>query len=485
MHNPKHKPGDRVVRHPRSSEMAPIKIPLTKRTVSFRGVSSPMALVYGFLLLAALGGIFLLLPISSTAPGITAPLSAFFTAISAVTVTGLVVTNTATAWTGFGQAVILILIFLGGLGFITGAAFLFLVAGQRLGLGNRLIIREGLGGEQLGGIAVQVRRIVIIAVSLQVAGSVLLFLDFLVFGALWEGIRWYEALWQAVFHSVASFNNSGFDIFPDHLVGGSSLQGMRSNYFTIGVIVTLVLVGGISQSIIADVWKKRKWTRLTLDSKMALTGTVLLTFAGIVLFGLFNWNNVDTVGNAPLGEKVASAIFEAVSSRTAGYSTIDYGKATNSQTIFTMFLMIVGGTAGSTAGGIKVNTAMIILAAIITTARGRRRVTAFAREIPASNVQIALAIGLVAIVIIASSVMLLSLVQPGLGFRETLFEVVSAFGTLGLSQGVTERLNGPGSALIAFLMLVGRLGPLTFSLLILGRYRTRAYKFAQERVRIG
>lgn len=479
------KPGDTVVRRPRQSEISPVHVHVERRTVSVRGPTSPMLLVYGFIGLIAIGTLLLMLPISNTSGGITPFTQALFTATSAVCVTGLVVVDTSEAWTRFGQVVIMNLFFVGGLGFMTGAAFLVIIVTQRISLQNRLIIREGIGGGQLDAVVTLVRNMVILAVILQVAGALLLFLSFYVFGELWEGIGFAEALWQSVFNSVSAFNNAGFEVMPNELVGGDSLIGLRSNYWALFVMGLLIFIGGISFAVIRDVTLHRRFSRFSLDTKLILVGSLFLIVVGASLFLIQGWNDPGTLGDRSAGEKVSDALFDSAAARTAGFTTVDYGKVAHNRGVVTEMLMFVGGASASTAGGIKVNTFMVIVLAIAATLRGRRHVRAFNREIPGVIVQRAMTVGAVATFAIAVIVTLFVALQPELPFRSAVFEVVSAFGTVGLSTGITDELNTANRLLIVATMFIGRLGPLTLALLMSGREVSEPYRLAEERVRIG
>ncbi len=485
MQNWKPKPGDRLVRHPRLSEIAPVYIHLPRRVVSLRGPTSPMALVYGFMLLCILGGFMLLLPISNSIGGFTPVKDAFFTSVSATTITGLVSVDSGTAWSGFGKVVILLLIFAGGLGFTTGAAFLILISRQRIRLHNRLIVREGIGGENIGSLSDQVRRVVFITLSAQTLGFIFLFFDFFVFGPLWSGIRWYEALWHALFHSVSAFNNAGFEILPDENVGGSGMSGLYGAYFTIILTTILILAGGLSHVVISDLWYKRKFSNLHLNSKLVIVGSGVLLVLGTVVFLIAGWSNPDTLGDRSVVSKITSSLFESVNTRSGGFSTIDQSLSGNGHTTLSMVLMFIGGASTSTAGGIKVNTFMIILFAVLTALRGGRRVRVFRRDIPSPNVQRAMAVGAIACFLVAFFVFLITLVQPDMNFVSVVFEVISAFGTVGLSHGATPHLNTAASIIIILLMFLGRLGPLTIAILMIRREKPENYHLAEERVRIG
>lgn len=448
-----------------------------------------MVLIYGFLTVILIGTVLLMLPISTTgdhSQGFGGRLTeSLFTATSAVAVTGLVVVDTADAWSRFGQAVIMVLFFIGGLGFMTGAAFLLMIVGQRLGLQGQLLIRAGLGEAQLGAIASLVRKIVVFSVATQMVGTLLLFLRWYVFGELWEGISLGEALWQSTFHATSAFNNAGFDIMPDAVVGGASLQPFKADIPLLLIMAALIILGGLSYFVLADIVNKRNFGRLRLDSKLVLLGSFGLLIFGTAVFLSTEWSHPNSIGFQSVPEKLTDAFFHSAAARTAGFSTVDYDGITHANNIGTEALMFIGGASASTAGGIKVGTFMVVVFAITATLRGRRRVNAFGRELPRIIVQRAMVVGAAATAMLIALFAVLVAVQPELDFRQALFEVVSAFGTVGLSTGITSELNNSARVLITVAMFLGRFGPLTLALLMAGRDSTESYRYASERVRIG
>ena len=480
------RPGDTVARRPRSSQIEPVRVHAETRTVSVRGPASPMLLVYGFMGLVVLGTVLLVLPISNVEGGFTPFTQALFTCVSAVTVAGLIVVDTAEAWTGFGQAVILGLLFVGGLGFMTGAAFIVVIAGQRLSLSNRLIIMEGLGGGQLGAVGQLVRNIVIVTVAIQLVGAVALFLRWYVFGELWNGISLPEAVWHSAFHSISAFNNSGIEVLPDELLGGgSSLVPFRYDAPVLAIMGSLIVLGGLGYIALRDLVTVRRFSRFRLESKMVLVGTVALILAGMGSFLLGEWRNIELEATEAVGIRVSDSFFHSVSARTAGFSTIDYDQIHGNNALPTMVLMFIGGASASTAGGIKITTFLVVLFAIVANVRGRNNVTAFGREIPLANVRRAFVVTLAAGLALFIFAYLLIAVQDTLPFRDALFESVSAFATVGLSMGITSELNDPARIVIVVAMFLGRLGPITLALLMTGPGAQERVRLVQEGVRIG
>ncbi len=464
--------------------MSPVRTRVEQREVSVRGPTSPMMLVYSFFAVAAIGALLLSLPLSSTESEFTSPIGAFFTSVSAMTGTGLIVVDTREAWTAFGQAVIAGLIFIGGLGFMTGAAFLLLITGRRSSLQGRLIIGAGLDDNRLGTIASLARNIVLMAIVVQIIGTILIFTHWYLITPLWDGMTLGEGVWQSVFTSVSAFNNSGFEILPDNLVGGGSLIGLSGDIPTLLIIGVMILIGSSSYVVLANIVVIRGWRRLTLDTKLVLLGIGVMLLIGIVAFLTLEWTNPSTIGNEPVTSKLTQGVFHTVN-RTAGFSTLDYGQLRSANLSVTEGLMFVGGASASTAAGIKVSTLMVIVIASFAIFSGRERTTVFGREIPRVNVQRAMAVAATAAAAVLVLVITLFAVQPGLDFRTGMFEIVSAFGTVGWSAGATSNLNQPAQVVVAIAMFTGRFGPLTIALFMAGRERQDLIRFATERIRIG
>lgn len=484
--------GDKTVLRPRQAEMAPVNLKIETRSVSVHGPTSPMILVYSFLSIILVGTILLVLPFSSSTGNFTPVIDGFFTATSAVAVTGLVVVDTESAWSLSGQIIIMCLFFIGGLGFMTAAAFLLIIVGQQIGLQGKLILRAGLGdqtwedgGVQIGSITNLVKKIALFSITTQILGVIFLFLRWFVFGSMYEGINWKDALWYSLFHSVSAFNNAGFDIIPDKLVGGPSLTAFSGDFQSLIIFSLLSILGGLSYVVLSDIASKRKFNRLRLDTKLILVGSVVVIMIGTLAFLATEWSNPKTLGKSASTEKIVSSIFHASSARTSGFSIIDYGHATTGNTVVSESIMFIGGASASTAGGIKIGTFMVIALAGIQTLRGRTRINAFGRTIPQIIIQRAFALGAMAFLMIIALFVALSIVQPSLSAKDAFFEIISAFGTVGLSTGITSELNSSARVLISVAMFLGRFGPLTLALLMIGKKAEDSYQLTQERVRIG
>jgi trk system potassium uptake protein TrkH len=434
--------------------------------------------IYGFLLLLGLGTGLLLLPFS-TAQGLVPPfLTAMFTAASAITVTGLTVEDTATFWSPVGQAVILALIIIGGMGWMTLAGFLLVVLGQRITLPQRLALREPLGQARIGGVIRVLRSMILTFLGLQAVGGVLLAMRL----RETRGWEWPQALWQGLFQAVAAFNNSGFAILPD----SASLSFLSKDAIALGIIGGLIILGGLSYPVLADLVRTRRFARFSLDTKIVLVGSVLLWLMGTLVVFAFEYNTPETLGPMGFQEKLLNAAFLSVSSRTAGFSTMNIGALAASTAFFIMALMAIGTASASTGGGIRLNTMGVLIASVWVTLRGQGHVTAFGREIPADQVQRAITVAMLAVGFVFLVAFVLTLADPGKLFIDLLFETISAFGTVGLSLGVTPELSTFGKLLIILAMALGRAGPLMLALALASReQRAPLYRNIQERVKIG
>ena len=431
-------------------------------------------MIYGFLGAILIGTILLMLPISSKTGQFTPFVDALFTSTSAVCVTGLVVVDTADYWNYFGQGVILVLIQLGGFGFMTSATLFLLMFGRRIGLRERLLIRESMGLARLGGLVKLVRRMAIFTISVEIIGAAVFYV------CLSIDKPGGPTLWTSVFQSVSAFNNAGFDVFG----GFSSLADYQGNVLMLLATATLIIIGGISYLFLADLFQVRKFGRLSLDSKIVLLTTLFLLIIGTAITLLTEYTDPDTLGSLSWPHKVLNAFFQSVTARTAGFSTINMANLANYALFFTMLLMYIGGAAGSTAGGIKVNTFGMLAATMWSTMRGRERPLAFGREFNPQQIYRALVVVMLSIGLLAIVVLILTATEE-FRFLDIMFETVSAFGTVGLSAGITPHLSVAGRLIITATMFVGRLGPLTLALSLIQRQHHVNYRYPTDTVRIG
>ncbi len=436
-------------------------------------LTSPLILVYAFAAIIAVGSIALLLPFASEEPGWTPFMTAFFTSTSAVTVTGLVVVETSSAWTPFGKGVILALIQIGGLGIMTLSAGLFQVLGRRMGLRDQVTLAvESTGKPTAGGALQLAKRIAVMVFVVELLGFIALSIRFSFDYPL------ADAVWNAFFHAISAFNNAGF------LLLGDDLGGFHTDASFMLVSAGLIILGSISFVVISDMMDNRRRPRqMTLDTKLVLTTTFLLWIVGMVVILAAEYTNDATLGPLNIPDKLTNSFFESVSGRSAGISA-SVSDMHHYTWLILMGMMFVGGASGSTAGGIKVNTLGVLLASALSTLRGRARTEVFDRQIPTRQVEYAATLAMFGIVVVVALCFLVLVVEDGRPI-ELIFETISAFGTNGNSTGVTPTLSTGGQLLIIFAMFLGRVGPLTLALLLAQRRRPVVRSFAQEGVRIG
>jgi len=430
--------------------------------------------VYGFAGFILVGTLVLMLPFSSAAGQWTAPLDAFFTATSAVCVTGLVVLDTGTYWSPFGQVVLLALIQLGGFGFMTSSTLLLLLLRREATLRDRILLRAALGSGGLGSALYLARKVIVFTLIAEASGAIVLSLAFM------RDTTPPQAIWWGIFHAVSAFNSAGFDLFG----GFNSLVPFNQRPEVILPIAVLFIVGGISYTVVEDLGKRRRFVRLSLDTKLVLVTTMFLIALGVAGILFTERANGATIGDMPLGPKVLNAFFTGVTPRSAGFNSVNTAAMTDNGLIVLIALMFVGGAAGSTAGGIKVQTFSVLLFAIITTIRGGTEVQAFGRRVPYGHVLRAIAVALLSLAAVFVMAFVLSLAEPN-RFLHLLFETFSAFGTAGLSTGITPDLGPLGRLIISLTMFAGRLGPLTLALALDARERRTVYRLPEEGVKIG
>jgi trk system potassium uptake protein TrkH len=386
---------------------------------------------------------------------------AFFTAASAVTVTGLIVVDTGSDFTLIGQVIIALLIQIGGLGLMTFAALLLAMLGLTIGMPQRLLLRDELGQTGVSELMALVKVVVIVALVAEAVATALLMTVFV------PEFGWIQGFWQALFHAISAFNNAGFSLFPDSLMGYVAVP-------TVNITITvLFILSGLGFVVLADMNRQRSWAKLTLHSKLMLSGTLVLILVAWVMFALLEWNNPATLaGLESDGARLLASWFQAVTPRTAGFNTLDYAAMDNSTTVMTLALMLVGGGPSSTAGGIKVTTLIVLTLATLAFFRQQERIHIFGRSLGISEIMKVLALTAISIFLVLIGLFLTSLTYEG-DFLDLLFEVCSAFGTVGLSRGATGQLDEFGRTMIILIMFVGRLGPLTVAFVLASRVKPK------------
>lgn len=424
-----------------------------------------MVIALGFLIIILTGAVLLTLPVSARTGQPTDFLDALFTATSATCVTGLITVGTATHWSGFGQVVILLLIQIGGLGFMSLASIASFLTRRTITLRERMVMSAGLNLTENAGIVRLTRRVLFGTLAFEGAGAVLLATRFIPRAGLWQGIK------MGVFHSVSAFCNAGFDLIgtPDNPF--ASLTGYTDDFVVNVTIMALIVIGGLGFFVWGDIWdNKRRFRRLRLHTKLVLVTTALLLCAGFLLTLLFEWGNPQTLGAMPVQDKLLAAAFQSVTLRTAGFNTIDQAALTGPSQAVACLLMMIGGSPGSTAGGIKTVTAAVLVLSAISALRGKTTVSAFGRTIVSRSIMNAVTMMIVGGTLSLTGACVISY-SEGAPFGMCLFEAVSAFATVGLSMGLTPTLHTLSRLILILLMYLGRVGVLTLGVAVLMRHR--------------
>jgi len=439
-------------------------------------LSPPTLLLGSYALAILLGGLLLKLPLAEGSKPVSL-IDAIFTATSALCVTGLTVVDTSTAWSMTGQILIMGLIQVGGLGIITFSTFFALILGRRIGVSQLDLVRDTLSPVRVVGIFTLVKRVFFYTILFEALGASILF------------FRWLDefglrmAAFHALFHAVAAFCNAGFSTFSRNLM--DYVGDPAVNLVIMGLIVT----GGIGFLVIIDLeqWLRRR-KRLALHSKLVLLVTAFLILTGALLFYILEINN--GLKNLPFRTRLLAALFQSVTPRTAGFNTLDYGLLTGPTLFMTMLLMVVGGSPSSTAGGIKTTTVGVLAALAWAKYRGWERVNIFRRTLPDENVNQAISVLVISTVTLIVLSFLLLITEGGLrplthlpvDFLQIAFEATSAFGTVGLSTGITPSFTPAGKICLMLLMYIGRVGPLTIVVAVAQRERRGQFQYAEEDV---
>lgn len=443
-------------------------------------------LVLGFFIVIMLGAILLSLPISSVSGESTGLIDALFTSTSAVCVTGLVVVNTSVHWSPFGKVIILMLIQVGGLGFMTIASTIFMILGRKISLRDRMMIQESLNQNTLSGMVRLTKNIIIGTLIIETIGALLLSLKFIPeFGG--------KGIFYSIFHAVSAFCNAGFDI-----IGDNSLTPYVGSVTVNFTIMSLIIIGGLGFTVWMDVLKvtkselrkglrlKRWFRHLRLHTKLVLVISTSLIVVGFLFFFFLEGFNDATLGTLPLKEKLLGAMFQSVTTRTAGFNTITNADMTDVSKFVTILLMFIGGSPAGTAGGIKTVTIGVIFFEVLSVVRGKEDTEAFDRRIPRNTIKRALAVIMISLFVVMSVTMLLTITENG-SFMDILFEAVSGFATVGLSLGETQKLSQIGKLIMSLTMFIGRLGPITMAVALTIRNEKKKINIRkpEEKVMVG
>ncbi|RDI43115.1 TrkH family potassium uptake protein [Falsibacillus pallidus] len=440
---------------------------MLKQKVLKLSPSQLLFLIFGFFILA--GAVLLKLPFS-TKQSITW-IDAIFTSTSAMTVTGLGTVDTPETFTRIGEIIIAVLIQLGGLGIMSFAVLIYIMLGKKIGIKQRMVIQQALNQINIGGVIKLVKYLFLFSLSIELIAMVVLAFRWVpLFG-------WKEGLFDSFFHAISAFNNAGFALWSDNLTQFAGDPTVNI------VITTLIIIGGLGFTVLVDMFIKRRWSKLSLHSKMMIVSTIVINIVSMAFIFLFEYGNSKTLGPLPLGEKLWTSYFQAITTRTAGFNTIDIGSMDESTIFLFLILMFIGAGSASTGGGIKLTTFLVIGLAVISFIRGKDDVFIFKRTIKPNIVMKSLAITITSISIVVLAVFLLNITEKA-SFVKVLFEVVSAFGTVGVTMGLTGSLSFLGKIIIILVMFAGKLGPLTLAFLI-AKPNKANFKYPSEEVMTG
>ena len=431
----------------------------------------------GYFLVILTGTLLLLLPVATVEGKSTTPIEALFTATSSTCVTGLIVVDTGSHWTLFGQIVIILMIQVGGLGFMTMGVLFSMFLRKRISLSTRSILQESLNTNQVGGIVKLAKSAIIGTAIIEGTGAVLLSMRFIPQFGLLKGI------YYGVFHSISAFCNGGFDVLGSVYGEYASVTAYSNDILVNVVIMLLITIGGIGFTVWLDVKQyKFHFNKYTLHSKIVISASLFLIIFGTILFMIFERNNLMKGMGAQ--ERILSSAFSSVTARTAGFNTIDTGSLTQSSMLLTMVLMVIGGSPGSTAGGVKTITIVVLLVYVIANLRGEKSYNVFGRRFSEEAVKKASIVVTISMTLILTATIAICALQP-LNMDDILFEVCSAIGTVGMSTGVTRELNSISRLIIITLMYCGRIGSMSFALSFMERRKVAPILLPEEKVMIG
>ncbi len=435
-----------------------------------------MVFVIAFVVIIFLGAILLNLPIANNNGKSIGFVDALFTSTSAMCVTGLTVVNTSEYWTPFGKIVILILIQMGGLGVMTMSAMISFFLGKKITLQTRVFIMEERNVDELQGVVRLTKSILLYTFFIEFIGAVFLSFVFIKDYGIGKGIAF------SVFHSISAFCNAGFDIT------GNSMMDYVNNPMITFTISLLVIIGGIGYFVFWDIYDSKGFRKLSLHSKLVLIITGILLVLGFVFVLVLEYNNTNTLGNLSLSGKIQASIFQSVVPRTAGFNSLDTASLRIPTVVLMLIFMFVGGSSGSTAGGVKITTAGVIVIAIYNFVRGKRDVEIFMKRIEYSTIIKSVSIIGIGMILINCVTFILTITEAnsGFDFLDILFEAVSSFGTVGLSRGLTPLLSDVGRITLSVVMFIGRLGPLTVAFAFMKKYKNIGnYTYPEGKIIVG
>ena len=448
------------------------------RSAHRRAVRPGRVIMLGFLAVIVLGTLLLHLPVSARSGQMTPLVDCLFTATSATCVTGLVVVDTYQHWTIFGQTVILCLIQIGGLGIMSVAAMVSFFTRRTITVRERLEMSASLSVDDIAGIVRLTKGVILFTFAVEGVGAALLSLRFIPQFGLWKGIG------TSAFHSVSAFCNAGFDLMGEQQEF-ANLSGYATDLLVNVVVVALVVMGGLGFLVWNDLAHHRRWHQLSVHTRLVLVTTAILLAGGSVLFFCLEGTNPETMGGMTVGQRAVASLFQATTCRTAGFNTIDQQAMTDSSVMVSMLLMFIGGSPGSTAGGIKTTSAAMLVLAAVNVLRGRRDIAVFRRRIDSRTVLHALTVCMVAVMLVFIGTLLLCACD-GIAVERALYETVSAFSTTGLSQNLTPTLGTASKLWLVLEMYLGRIGILTLGVAVFSRrVMEPKIRYPEGRVMIG
>ncbi len=438
-----------------------------------------IALVFALIILG--GAVLLMLPVSSRNGESCGVMKALFTATSATCVTGLILEDTFVQWSGFGQVVIICLIQIGGLGFMSIASIFVFSLRKKLGMKERLLLAQAMSLNEVEGVVRLQKHVLIGAFSIEGAGALALFLRFL------PEFGWANALKWGVFHSISAFCNAGFDIFGV-LQPGGSLSLFQTDWAVNLILMTLIHLGGLGFFVWEEVFQtlaNRKARGLSPYTKLVLLCSGGMFLLGTAAIAFLEWNNQDTLGGLVWYDKLLASAFQSTTLRTAGFAALDQGALTEATKGLSVFIMLVGGASGSTAGGIKVVTVAVIFLTVFASARGKSRVCVFKRTVPEQQIKDAVSLAVIVVLLCFAGAVFLT-ADSGIAFVDAIFETSSALATVGITAGVTPLLGTASKLLLILFMYFGRVGILTLSLgFLMGDQATERFRYAETKLLIG
>ena len=430
----------------------------------------------GFFLIIIFGALMLMLPISSRTGEWTNFLDALFTSTSATCVTGLIVVDTFTHWSIFGQIIIISLIQVGGMGFLTIAVGFAMLFRQKIGLRQRDLLKESVNAMEIGGIVRLAKKIIAGTVIIEAIGAILLFIRF------FPEYGFLKAAYYGIFHSISAFCNAGFDLMGYQTPYNSLCSYVGDPIINL-TICGLIIIGGLGFVVWDELIKKKyHWKKYSLHTKLVISCTIVLIVAGTVLLYIFEYNN--TLEGLSLQEKFFASLFGAITPRTAGFNTVDTAALNSSSKFLSIILMFIGGSPGSTAGGAKTTTVVVMFIYILSNLRNTSGSNVFHRSIGSEIIKKAAMVILLNLTLVLAGTIII-LATNDFGTEDVLFEVVSGICTVGMTTGITRELNIIGRIVIIFLMYCGRIGSMTFALSLLKRPNEQMTKLPEEKISIG